>query len=51
VTALGQALIVISALAGAIIYGTDVFCTIVMRPALTLVDVCKRQLGKQWRCL
>jgi Domain of unknown function (DUF1772) len=38
VTALGQALIVISVLAGGIIYGTDVFCAIVLRPALDLVD-------------
>jgi hypothetical protein len=38
VTALGLALIVISVLAGGIIYGTDVFCAIVLRPALELVD-------------
>ena len=37
-TALGQVLIVISVLAGAIIYGTDVFSAIVLRPALALVD-------------
>ena len=37
-TALGQALIVISVLAGGIIYGTDVFSAIVLRPALALVD-------------
>jgi hypothetical protein len=37
-TALGQTLIVISALAAGIIYGTDVFCAVVMRPALALVD-------------
>ena len=37
-TALGQALIVISVLAGGVIYGTDVFCAIVLRPALDLVD-------------
>jgi hypothetical protein len=38
VTALGQALIVISVLAGGVIYGTDVFCAIVLRPALDVVD-------------
>ena len=37
-TALGQALIVISVLASGIIYGTDVFSAIVLRPALALVD-------------
>ena len=37
-TALGQVFIVISVLAGGIIYGTDVFSAIVLRPALTLVD-------------
>jgi hypothetical protein len=37
-TALGQVLIVISVLAGGIIYGTDVFSAIVLRPALALVD-------------
>ena len=37
-TALGQVLIVISVLAGGIIYGTDVFSAIVLRPALVLVD-------------
>jgi len=38
VTALGQALIVPSLLASAIIYGTDVFSAMVLRPALALVD-------------
>jgi hypothetical protein len=38
VTALGQVLIVISVLASGIIYGTDVFSAIVLRPALALVD-------------
>jgi hypothetical protein len=38
VTALGQALVVISVLACGIIYGTDVFSAIVLRPALALVD-------------
>jgi len=38
VTALGQVLIVISVLACGIIYGTDVFSAIVLRPALALVD-------------
>ena len=37
-TALGQVLIVMSALACGIIYGTDVFSAIVLRPALALVD-------------
>ena len=37
-TALGQVLIVISVLACGISYGTDVFSTIVLRPALALVD-------------
>ena len=37
-TALGQALTVISVLASGIIYGTDVFSAIVLRPALALVD-------------
>ena len=35
-TALGQVLIVMSVLAGGIIYGTDVFSAIVLRPALAL---------------
>jgi Domain of unknown function (DUF1772) len=38
VTALGQALTVMSVLATGIIYGTDVFSAIVLRPALALVD-------------
>jgi hypothetical protein len=38
VTALGQVLIAMSVLAGGIIYGTDVFSAIVLRPALALVD-------------
>jgi Domain of unknown function (DUF1772) len=38
VTALGQVLIVVSVLASGIIYGTDVFSAIVLRPALALVD-------------
>jgi hypothetical protein len=38
VTALGQVLIVVSVLACGIIYGTDVFSAIVLRPALALVD-------------
>jgi len=37
-TALGQVLTVISLLACGIIYGTDVFSAIVLRPALALVD-------------
>ena len=37
-TALGQVLIVMSVLACGIIYGTDVFSAIVLRPALALVD-------------
>jgi hypothetical protein len=37
-TTLGQVLIAASALAGGIVYGTDVFCAIVLRPALALVD-------------
>ena len=37
-TAPGQVLIVISVLACGIIYGTDVFSAIVLRPALGLVD-------------
>jgi Domain of unknown function (DUF1772) len=38
VTAASQVLIVMSVLAGGIIYGTDVFSAIVLRPALALVD-------------
>jgi Domain of unknown function (DUF1772) len=38
VTTLGQVLIVASVLAVGIVYGTDVFCAIVLRPALALVD-------------
>jgi hypothetical protein len=38
VTAASQVLIVMSVLAGGIIYGTDVFSAIVLRPALDLVD-------------
>jgi hypothetical protein len=38
VTAVGQVLIVMSVLACGIIYGTDVFSAIVLRPALALVD-------------
>lgn len=37
-TALGQALILVSLLASGIIYGTDVFSAVVLRPALALVD-------------
>ena len=37
-TGLGQVLIVVSVLASGIIYGTDVFSAIVLRPALALVD-------------
>ena len=37
-TALGQVLIATSVLACGIIYGTDVFSAIVLRPALALVD-------------
>ncbi len=37
-TSLGQVLIVMSVLASGIIYGTDVFSAIVLRPALALVD-------------
>lgn len=37
-TAVGQALTVMSVLASGIIYGTDVFSAIVLRPALALVD-------------
>ena len=37
-TAPGQVLIVISVLAGGIIYGTDVFSAVVLRPALALAD-------------
>jgi len=38
VTALGQVLATLSVLAVGIVYGTDVFCAIVLRPALALVD-------------
>jgi hypothetical protein len=38
VTALGQALTTLSVLAVGTVYGTDVFCAIVLRPALALVD-------------
>jgi len=38
VTALGQALTTLSVLAVGIVYGTDVFCAIVLGPALALVD-------------
>jgi hypothetical protein len=38
VTALGQALTVMAVLVSGIIYGTDVFSAIVLRPALALVD-------------
>jgi len=38
VTALGQVLIATSVLARGIIYGTDAFSAIVLRPALALVD-------------
>jgi len=37
-TAPGQVLIVMFVLASGIIYGTDVFSAIVLRPALALVD-------------
>ena len=37
-TALGQSLTTLSVLAVGIVYGTDVFCAIVLRPALALVD-------------
>ena len=37
-TALGQVLATLSVLAVGIVYGTDVFCAIVLRPALALVD-------------
>lgn len=37
-TALSHALIAISILAGGVVYGTDVFSAIVLRPALALVD-------------
>lgn len=36
--AFGQAIAVVSVLANAVIYGTDFFCAIVQRPALTGVD-------------
>jgi hypothetical protein len=38
VTAFGQVLATLSVLAVGIVYGTDVFCAIVLRPALALVD-------------
>jgi hypothetical protein len=38
VTATGQVLATLSVLAVGIVYGTDVFCAIVLRPALALVD-------------
>ena len=38
VTAIGQVLATLSVLAVGIVYGTDVFCAIVLRPALALVD-------------
>jgi ABC-type nickel/cobalt efflux system permease component RcnA len=38
VTTLGQVLIAASVLAVGIVYGTDVFCAIILRPALALVD-------------
>lgn len=37
-TTLGQVLIAASVLAVGIVYGTDVFCAIVLGPALALVD-------------
>ena len=37
-TTLGQVFIVISLLAVGVVYGTDVFCAIAIRPALALVD-------------
>lgn len=37
-TTLGQVSIVISVLAVGVVYGTDVFCAIAIRPALALVD-------------
>ena len=37
-TALGQVFATLSVLAVGIVYGTDVFCAIVLRPALALVD-------------
>lgn len=37
-TALGQALIIAAILAVAVVYGTDAFCAIALRPALALVD-------------
>ena len=37
-TAFGQVLATLSVLAVGIVYGTDVFCAIVLRPALALVD-------------
>jgi hypothetical protein len=38
VTGLGQVLATLSVLAVGIVYGTDVFCAVVLRPALALVD-------------
>jgi hypothetical protein len=38
VTILGQVLATVSVLAVGIVYGTDVFCAIILRPALALVD-------------
>jgi hypothetical protein len=38
VTTLGQVFATLSVLAVGIVYGTDVFCAIVLRPALALVD-------------
>lgn len=35
---LAKVLVVISVLATAVVYGTDVFCTLVQRPALAVVD-------------
>ncbi len=37
-TILGQVLATVSVLAVGIVYGTDVFCAIILRPALALVD-------------
>jgi hypothetical protein len=38
VNVLSHALAAVALMAGAVIYGTDVFCAIVQRPALALVD-------------
>ena len=54
-TTFGQSLIVVAVLASGIIYGTDVFSAIVLRPALAQVDdhtlvstdVYKRQVRKR----